>query len=136
MNKRVCTTALAVLMALAAAGSVLAAEITPFWVNMFSCDAKVIFSSTTATCRVDIAGKPGTTYIEADIELQEKEPGGSYEVIARWPNRTASGSTLDWSYSFPGRTPGNTYQLVVDATVTTNGSTVTETAYSSEVVCP
>ena len=103
---------------------------------MTSCNPKIIFSSTTATCMVSISGKTGTTYIEADIELQEKEPGGSYEVIARWPNRTASGSTLEWSYSFPGRTPGNTYQLVVDATVTTNGRTVTETAYSSEVVCP
>ena len=136
MHKRVCTTVLAVLMALAAAGSALAADISPFWINMIECEAKIKFSGTTAICSVSVDGKPITTYVEADIELQEKEPGGSYEVIARWPNRTASGSTLDWSYSFPGRTPGNTYQLVVDATVTTNGRTVTETAYSSEVVCP
>ena len=136
MRKRVCTTALAVLMALAAAGSVLAADVSLFWINMKSCTPLISFAGTTAVCEVAIRGEDGTTYIEADIELQEKEPGGSYEVIARWPNRTASGSTLDWSHSFPGRTPGNTYQLVVDATVTTNGRTVTETAYSREVTCP
>ena len=136
MKARVSSLLLAGLLMMTAAAPALAAEITPFWVNMFSCDTRVQFSGTTANCTVHITGKTGTTYIEADIELQEKEPGGSYEVIARWPNRTASGSTLDWSHSFPGRTPGNTYQLVVDATVTTNGRTVTETAYSSEVVCP
>ena len=134
MHKRVCTTALAVLMALGAAGSGLASDVSLFWTNMTSCNPKIIFSSTTATGMVSISGKTGTTYIEADIELQEKEPGGSYEVIARWPNRTASGSTLNWSESFPGRTPGSANQRVVDAPVDTNGKTGTETAYSSEVV--
>ena len=105
MHKRVCTTVLAVLMALAAAGSALAADISPFWINMIECEAKIKFSGTTAICSVSVDGKPITTYVEADIELQEKEPGGSYEVIARWPNRTASGSTLDWSESFPGALP-------------------------------
>ena len=136
MKARVSSLLLAGLLMMTAAAPALAAGITPFWVNMSRCNPTISFSGTTANCSLSIKGIAGTTYIEADIELQEKEPGGSYEVIARWPNRTASGSTLDWSYSFPGRTPGNIYQLVVDATVTTNSKTVTETAYSSEVTCP
>lgn len=137
MRKKALSLTLAVLMMCAVVTTALAQPIVPLWDNTSSCPCELKFSRTTAACTATVNGKTGTTKINAQLILQERQSNGSYVTVKFWPLQTTTGRTLNLSGSQPGCTSGVYYRTGVIANVF-NSAGVGEsiTVYSDPVRCP
>lgn len=61
--------------------SVKATEIMPLYENTSSCVSTLSFSGRSATCRITIAGKSGTTRISGTLKLRDKT---ARKTVKKW----------------------------------------------------